>query len=72
MSTETTYTMTFYICEIFLSALHSGIEPPNGWRYPLVAGRDNASLTETTSSHVNCLKTRRLPPVGCTLCWATR
>jgi hypothetical protein len=26
-------------------------------------------LTEPTSSHANCLKTRRLPPVGCTLCW---
>jgi hypothetical protein len=34
-----------------------------GW-----AGRDNAILTEPTSSHANCLKTRRLPPVGCTLC----
>jgi len=32
------------------------------------AGRDNATLTEPTSSHTNCLKTRRLPPVGCTLC----
>jgi hypothetical protein len=34
------------------------------------AGRDNATLTEPTPSHANCLKTRRLPPVGCTLCWA--
>ncbi len=33
-------------------------------------GRDHAILTEPTSSHTNCLKTRRLPPVGCTLCWA--
>ena len=33
-------------------------------------GRDNATLTEPTSSHPKCLKTRRLPPVGCTLCWA--
>jgi len=33
------------------------------------AGRDNATLTEPTSSHANCSKTRRLPPVGCTLCW---
>ncbi len=32
------------------------------------AGRDNAILTEPTSSRANCLKTRRLPPVGCTLC----
>src|SRR5512145_1899010 len=36
-----------------------------GW-----AGRDNADLTEPTPSHAKCLKTRRLPPVGCTLCWA--
>src|SRR5687768_6235491 len=34
------------------------------------AGRDNAGLPETTSRHANCLKTRRVPPVGCTLCWA--
>src|SRR6266542_2741496 len=34
------------------------------------AGRDNATLPEPTSSHANYLKTRRLPPVGCTLCWA--
>jgi hypothetical protein len=30
------------------------------------AGRDNAALTESTSSRENCLKTRRVPPVGCT------
>src|SRR6185503_9203047 len=29
------------------------------------AGRDNAGLTKPASSHTNCLKTRRLPPVGC-------
>ena len=34
------------------------------------ARRENAILTEPASSHENCLKTRRLPPVGCTLCWA--
>src|SRR5919109_967424 len=34
------------------------------------AGRDKAIFSESTSSHVNCLKTRRLPPVGCTPCWA--
>ena len=34
------------------------------------AGRDNATLMEPASSHANCSKTRRLPPVGCTLCWA--
>jgi hypothetical protein len=35
-----------------------------GW-----AGRDNAILPEPAPSHAKCLKTRRLPPVGCTLCW---
>src|SRR5215208_2626503 len=34
------------------------------------AGRDNVILSESTSSPANCLKTRRLPPVKCTLCWA--
>src|SRR5687768_15057405 len=33
-------------------------------------GRDNATLPEPASSYTKCLKTRRLPPVGCTLCWA--
>ena len=32
-------------------------------------GRDNAIVTESTSSHTKCLKTRRVPLVGCTLCW---
>jgi hypothetical protein len=32
-------------------------------------GRENAVLTGPTSNHAKCLKTRRLPPVGCTLCW---
>ncbi|HEY9824506.1 MAG TPA: hypothetical protein V6D19_03600, partial [Stenomitos sp.] len=34
------------------------------------AGRDKAILPEPTPSYEKCLKTRRLPPVGCTLCWA--
>ncbi|HEX9331779.1 MAG TPA: hypothetical protein VF896_07825, partial [Anaerolineales bacterium] len=37
-------------------------EAPNGLRYAPAgywwAGRGNAALTEPTSSHVNCLKTR--------------
>ena len=33
------------------------------------ARRDNAALAEPASSQEKCLKTRRLPPVGCTLCW---
>jgi len=28
--------------------------------------RRDATLTEPTPRHTNCLKTRRLPPVGCT------
>src|SRR6266540_1893218 len=32
-------------------------------------GRENATLMESTSSQEYCPKTRRLPPVGCTLCW---
>ena len=34
------------------------VEGDEGWW----AGRDNAALPEPTSSHANCLKTRRLPP----------
>ena len=34
------------------------------------AGRDNAILMESTPSHAKRSKTRRLPPVGCTPCWA--
>ena len=33
------------------------------------AGRDNATLPEPRLSQEKCPKTRRLPPVGCTLCW---
>ena len=36
-----------------------------GW-----AGGDHATLMEPVSGQVYCLKTRTLPPVGCTLCWA--
>ena len=32
-----------------------------GW-----AGGDNTTLTESAWIHTNCLKTRRIPPVGCT------
>lgn len=34
------------------------------------AGRDNATLTEPTSSHAKCLKTRSRPPVGYVLSMA--
>ena len=34
-------------------------------------GRDTAILTEPTSSQANGLKTRRIPTVRFTLCWAT-
>ena len=53
-----------------------GKEPPNGPRYPLVGGighhpgalpgRDNATLPEPASSRRKCLKTGRVPQVGCT------
>jgi hypothetical protein len=33
-----------------------------------VAGRNNATLTEPASGQENCLKTRRIPQVGCTQC----
>ncbi len=36
-----------------------------GW-----AGRGDAVLPEPTLSRGNSLKTRRVPPVGCTPCWA--
>jgi len=39
-------------------------------RYPLVGGTRQRHFDGTSLSHENCLKTRRLPPVGCTLCWA--
>jgi hypothetical protein len=45
-------------------------ERANGWRTRWWAGRDNAILSKTISSHENCLKTRRVPQVGCTLFWA--
>jgi hypothetical protein len=38
----------------------------NGLHYPLVVIQDAADLTEAALSHANCLKTRRLPAVGCT------
>jgi hypothetical protein len=56
-------------------ALPVAWHPDEGWW----VGRDDATLPEPTSSHTNCLKTRRLPPprprrtlpgFGCTLCWA--
>src|SRR5512138_1543165 len=50
------------------------LEPANGVRYAPSgygwAGGDNAILTEPAWSHATCLKTRRVPPVGCTRCWA--
>src|SRR5512132_2455079 len=39
-------------------ALPVAEHPDEGWW----AGQDDAALTESTSSHTNCLKTRRLPP----------
>src|SRR5215208_91872 len=45
--------------------IHPTVCVTGGW-----AGRGSAILTEQTSSCVKCLKMRRLPDVGCTLCWA--
>jgi len=45
-------------------------QPPNGLRYPLVGGTRERHFDGTNSNHAKCLKTRRVPPVGCTLCWA--
>src|SRR5512139_2056441 len=54
----------FYL-HIMVSDSRITVSVTRGW-----AGRGNAALPEPTSSHANCSKTRRLPPVGCTLCWA--
>ena len=40
----------------------------NAMSYPLEGGTRQAVLTEPASSYANCLKTRGLSPVGCTLC----
>ena len=42
----------------------------NGWRQPLGVGRDNAILLEPPQGQEKCLKTRRIPQVGFTHCWA--
>ncbi len=52
---------------------------PNGWRYPLVGGTRQRHFDGTNSKPRKLpactlpqaqVKTRRVPPVGCTLCWA--
>ena len=42
----------------------------NGVRYPRVGGTRQRHFAGTNLKPQNCLKTRRLPPVGCTRCWA--
>ena len=42
---------------------------PNGLRYPRVGGRGFALREGKTRSQKNTCKSRRLPHVGCTLCW---
>jgi hypothetical protein len=42
---------------------------PNGLRYPLGVGGGLAIETEKTQSSKNAQKTRRVPQVGCTLCY---
>ncbi len=39
----------------------------NGLRYPRVGGRRKRRFAGTSLQPATCLKTRRLPPVGCTL-----
>src|SRR5687768_3796452 len=43
---------------------------PNSVHYLLVGGRGPDSLYGKMPGAKNCLKTRRLPPVKYTLCWA--
>jgi hypothetical protein len=45
-------------------------EPPNGLRNPLVGGRGQGLKAEKTQSQRKAPKTRRVPHIGCTLCWA--
>jgi len=47
-------------------ALERKYKNANGLRYPLVGGTGQNSFAGTGLSVGNCLKTRRLPPVGCT------
>jgi hypothetical protein len=42
---------------------------PNGLRYPQVGGLGFCLGSEKTRSQKNACKSRRLPLVGCTLCW---
>jgi site-specific recombinase XerD len=51
-----------------LYALERKYKNANGLRYPLVGGTGQNSFAGTGLSVGSCLKTRRLPPVGCTLC----
>ena len=61
------------ICNLFLFQSH---RPANHTRFRTVGvtrwwvGRDIAALPGPVSGHANCLKTRRVPAVRCTLCLA--
>ena len=75
--------MTF--CSTFGAAACKGYAPSGvrvggiGHHPGALPGRNNATVTESTSRHTKSLKTRRLSPpwprrssrVGCTLCWET-
>jgi hypothetical protein len=50
-----------FVCERF----NLTVCVTRGW-----VGQGSAILPELTLSHENSLKSQRLPPVGCTLCWA--
>jgi len=49
---------------------HLQYRPPNGERYPLVGGMRQRHFAGTNFKLQNGLKTRRIPPIHCTLCWA--
>jgi len=44
---------------------------PNGSRYLRVGGRGQCLGAGKARSQKNARKCRRIPPVKCTLCWAT-
>ena len=51
--------------QLFFGPLTGAVIGTRWW-----AGRGQRSITESCRGVENCQKTRRLPLVGCTLCWA--
>src|SRR5260221_13574240 len=50
--------------------LNSSEDGHNGWRYPQVGGTREHHFNGNRLSQTKRLKTRRIPLVRCTLCWA--